>query len=790
MPRSTQAVYSFGSGVLSPSMEMRADSQNYQRASRVMRNFVVTPQGGITRRHGSEYIGDQKDGATNVGRLFTFHRGGNESDILIEMTEQNTRYWLEDALLQAEGGGDLETTSDYLWAMLRDVQAVNQENLFVSVHPDAPPLLTTISQDNTIVAERFPAGKVPKATFEDLFAATAVSSDVTYQLRFSTSFITGDVFDFTYNGKTNFTTGAEPDAILYPYSGVQAEMEATLTRACDDHPDIGAGTGTTVNVAQVAADVYNIQLVGPFAGRTMVLLPFGSADNSISVEITAGDDPKSLEEPAWSYPFVVTHTPGTTYYQAKAPHRSDSTNEPGTGVSWTDFWTALPGKPDWFDWQHSEGSAWATDTVYAPWGRGFPRTVTFHQQRLYFGGTDNSFAGGITITPTGAPALPATIWGSRIDEYTDFAVGANDSDPVQFTLSTRGVPAISWMTSLQGLLVGTTAGHYRIGANSTLTPTTLNVQKQNGARSAIDTPLTINNRVFSVQLGNTTLHSAAYSREALAILVDDVSVASNHLFERGVNELSLMQVPEDLIFAIRFDGTIVVLTFVPETQIAAWYEWDTAGEILHGTTIYNERTQQEELYLIVERDLVRYIEKIIYPPSDFARRANLDGLCYMDSYERGTLTNSDTITVPTRMTNKTVRVTVNDGDLGEFTAVGTTVTLPQSFNGYYYVGFSYVADVQTFERIEGNPQGVAFGTKRRWNKLYARLIDSALPKIEGTRPPDRSPPSLMDLPEPLRNEDVRVHNIGYNDGSVVIEADLPFPTHIAGLYGQIGTYDV
>lgn len=796
MPRSTQATFSFGAGVLSPSMEMRADLDRYSRALRSMRNWVVTPQGGMIKRHGFEYIDDQKDPTSGVGRLFTFHRGGNESDILVEMTEQALRFRLDDSLLQASGGGDLEITHQALWTMLPDVQAVNQEKTMVLVHPDMPPLLLTVEADNTITAQEFPFGNVPRRIFSDKFAPSSISLDVTYSVRFSTSFLPDDQFWFSYNGKINQTADpVEPLIIRYVYRGNEAAQITELERACDEHPDIGAGTNTSRTVTGGATDQFFIQLVGPNAGRVMDLIPIGgSENNAVTIDVTAGD-PTALEEPSWSYPYVVTHTPGTTYYQCLQPHQSDATNEPGTGASWTDFWVALPGQPSWWDWQHGGSNAWATGQTYAPWGRGFPRTVTFHRERLYFGGSDSSFAGGLTVTPTGAPGAPTTIWGSRIGEFIDFQIGANDSDPVQFTLSTRGLPSISWMTSLQGLLVGTTAGHYRITGEPTITPSSVSVEKQNGARSAIDTPVTINNRVFSAQLGNTTVHSAAYQREALAILADDISIAAPHLFKLGVRYLALMQVPEDVVYMVRdadVDGnaSIIGLTYNPETDVIGWWEWTSINQFNDIAVIFNSRTNEEELYSIVKAPVGgQQVQKVVYPLRDFSA-SNLDGFCWLDGFYRDTIVASNTITgIPARFEGETVRVTVNDADYGEFTVSGNTITLPQAVTGYVYIGYSVVSDALTFERSEGNPQGVSFGTARRWNKLYSRLISSALPKINGERSPDRTPASQMDLPEDLRSEDMRVHNLGFNDGSVLIEQDLPFPTHVVGLYGQVGTHD-
>jgi len=108
----------------------------------------------------------------------------------------------------------------------------------------------------------------------------------------------------------------------------------------------------------------------------------------------------------------------------------------------------------------------------------------------------------------------------------------------------------------------------------------------------------------------------------------------------------------------------------------------------------------------------------------------------------------------------------------------------------YAVGLPYVGRVITYEHVQGNPAGVGFGTARRWNKLYVRLLSSGIPLINGQLPADRTPSAPMNLPEPLRTFDARVHNIGWEDGSITLEQSLPFPTHILGVYGEFGTNNV
>ena len=784
---------------MSPAMEMRADSQNYNRAARILRNWVVTPQGGITLRHGSKYIGIPK--ANQAFRLFPFRRGGDESDILFEMTGGAVRLWVDDALINQPGTSNpVELENPYTEEEIATVQFANQEETAVSAHQQHPPYYY-IARGNNFERIVFPRDEIPSRRFNDVKSTINLPSTSTYRIEFIGSWQNGNQFTFAYDNRENSRFSSpvyggyyggrlarsefedfESLPKVYFFRSQESEMVTELQKCIDENP-ILRGRATATNIA--GNNVFQIEITNnAVAGRNMEFFPRVSG---LSVDVTGtGVTEATLgAEPAWSYPFRVLHN--GNYYRAIQAHLSSATNEPGTGASWQDFWEnegpLSGGTPAEqrilaeFDYMFPSGSSWATATMYGVWDRGFPRSLTFHQQRLYYANTQD---------------LPSTVWGSRIGDYLEFSPGPNDADPVEFTLASQGTPAIQWMTSLNGLFMGTTAGDWRISADVTITPSSINAQKQNNSRSALQQPITINNQVFYTMLGGQKVKASQYVRDALTALSEDVTIAVEHLFRPRVIDLALMQIPDTMVTAVRSDGEILGLSYNPETDVAAWYEWATTqGQFLDVASVFDNRAQQEAFYVAVVRDGTYMIERIPYPPDELVARPNLQGLVYFDSYQEGTVVNSTQITgIDQRFREKTVGLTVNDAWEGEFrvTSAGT-ITLTRVVNGYWSLGFRYKGECVTFERVGGNPQGEAFGTARRWNKLYVRLVNSALPLINGQRAPDRTPSSPMNLPEPLRTQDIRLHNLGFNDGTVVIEQDLPFPTHIVGLYGQIGVND-
>ena len=113
-----------------------------------------------------------------------------------------------------------------------------------------------------------------------------------------------------------------------------------------------------------------------------------------------------------------------------------------------------------FDTSQIANADWELETGYEDvWSatKGYPRTVTFHQGRLYFGGSKSR---------------PSTTWGSKVGLFFDFeAVEALDDDAVEATLDTNTFNAITDIISGRDLQIFTTGGEFYVPQEG-LTPIT------------------------------------------------------------------------------------------------------------------------------------------------------------------------------------------------------------------------------------------------------------------------------------------------------------------------------
>ena len=163
----------------------------------------------------------------------------------------------------------------------------------------------------------------------------------------------------------------------------------------------------------------------------------------------------------------------------------------------------------------------------------------------------------------------------------------------------------------------------------------------------------------------------------------------------------------------------------------------------------------------------------------------------MDGWVSGIVEGFD-ITGLNHLNGKEVGVVIDDAwQIKEFKVENNKITLPEDFTGRTYaVGLLYVGYLETFENPD-NFQGTGMGTKRRWQDLYTRIYNSALPRVYGQRAPDRSPPHLMGISENVRPgiQDIRQNVSGFGSGSIKIVQDRPYPTQCLAFFGDYQVED-
>lgn len=232
--------------------------------------------------------------------------------------------------------------------------------------------------------------------------------------------------------------------------------------------------------------------------------------------------------------------------------------------------------------------------------RGYPETVTFYQDRLWWGATRKE---------------PNTSWSSEPGNYTSFIRHSPllDSDGISVRLPSQKVNTIRNLVPLGDILALTSADDWTItSASGVMTPTTVNQRPQGFRGSAIITPIIIGNRVIIVMPKNQVIRDLGFDEfDATAYTGSPISIMSEHLFSGySVAGMAYAQEPDSLVWFVRSDGALISLTYLPEHEVLAWTHHDTDGKVESICSIPGD--DYDEIWLIVKRTIggvtKRYVE--------------------------------------------------------------------------------------------------------------------------------------------------------------------------------------
>jgi hypothetical protein len=257
-----------------------------------------------------------------------------------------------------------------------------------------------------------------------------------------------------------------------------------------------------------------------------------------------------------------------------------STTEVKAVTEYPFFSTALIASGNW-ELEAGYESVWSAT-------KGYPRSVTFHEGRLFFGGSKSR---------------PSTIWGSKVGLFFDFsATELLDDDAVEATLDTSQLNVIVDMLSGRDLQVFTTGGEFFVPQAGTdpITPLTLtfkNVSK-NGTKPGTRVE-TIETGTIFVQRQGKALNEFLFSDTQLTYVTSRISLLSGHLL-KGPKRIALRRATStdegDLLLVVNAtDGTLAVFSVMRSQQVVAPSEYTTDG------TFVDVQTDVNDIYCATKR---------------------------------------------------------------------------------------------------------------------------------------------------------------------------------------------
>lgn len=415
--------------------------------------------------------------------------------------------------------------------------------------------------------------------------------------------------------------------------------------------------------------------------------------------------------------------------------------------------------------------SWDYESGYeAVWssGKGWPRSVTFHEGRLYFGGSKSR---------------PSTIWGSKVGLFFDFeATEGLDDDAVEATLDTNTFNAIVDIISGRDLQVFTTGGEFYVPQNGLdpITPTNFFVKtaSRNGTKQGIRVQQLESGTLF-VQRQGKSLNEFAYTDTQATYVTQKVSLLAGHLLKTPTRIALRRSVATDendlLLITNADDGTMAVFSLLRAQNVIAPSEFITVD----GAYI-DVNVDISTIYTVVKR--------------------NVNGVdqYYVEIFDNDLLTDcakSGTGVVSTVAMSHLATETVNileDGTVQANQAVpsGGTLTLPRATVSSYEVGLPIAVVARTMPVDLKLQTGTRLGFKKRIVEVNALVVDTQHMKINGTQIPFRAFGDILDQPVAEYTGTKTLNGIlGYSqEAKITITQDIPLKMTLLGMEFKIATH--
>lgn len=350
------------------------------------------------------------------------------------------------------------------------------------------------------------------------------------------------------------------------------------------------------------------------------------------------------------------------------------------------------------------------EDVWSP-ARGYPRTATFHEGRLYFGGSKSR---------------PQTIWGSRVGQFYNFDRGTLlDDEALDITLDTDQMSAITNIISQRTLQVFTVNGEFIIPVGSDespITPATAAFKRisNNGSEPDIKVAL-LDGGAFYIQRGGTKLLEFRYADETQAFQNAIISLLSGHLIKTPIDmavRKSISTSDASYIIMVNSDGTATVGCVLLTEDIIALTPTITEGKFK------SVGVDVEDIYVTVERTIdgstTRYLEKF-------------DSDHVLDSSVRITSgLPTDTFSGLDNLEGETVKVRADDSALADVTIASGAATVARDVDDYVEFGMDFDFEVKTLP-VEIPRYGSLLGRKKRISEVILRLDNTQDIVINGNQ---------------------------------------------------------
>lgn len=342
----------------------------------------------------------------------------------------------------------------------------------------------------------------------------------------------------------------------------------------------------------------------------------------------------------------------------------------------------------------------------------YPAAVSYFEQRRCFAGSINS---------------PASLWCTKsgTEANLTYRIPTRDDDALQFRLASREANAIQHLAPLGDLIALSGSAEWRIGAVNAdaLSPTTISVKPQSYVGSNAVQPVVASNNILFAAARGGHLREMGFSRDAGGFVAGDLSLRATHLFDNfELVDLAYAKSPQPVVWAVSSTGALLGMTYVPEQQVGAWHQHDTAADGAFESICVVPEGSEDVLYAAVRRTIggseVRYIERL-------ASRNFLAGedAFFVDCGATYSGSAATSVSGLTWLEGQTVSILANGAEHPQRVVTSGAVALDWPAT-VVHVGLPITADLQTLP-LAVAAQAFGQGRQKNVSRLWLRVHRSS-----------------------------------------------------------------
>lgn len=427
---------------------------------------------------------------------------------------------------------------------------------------------------------------------------------------------------------------------------------------------------------------------------------------------------------------------------------SASTTATGGG---TPSITSTAATTDWFEQSYSSY-------------RGFPAAITFHENRLWFGGT---------------PSQPSGLWASASGDFFNFDVGdGQDFDGLDLEVAVGVTNFIRHLFSNRDLQVFANQGEFFIPSfqDAPVTASNAKISEQTPIGSSFVRPLSLDGATLFVQATGSAIREYVFDDSEGAYITNMASILSSHLISNPIQVTSVkgsLDRPGAYAFYLMDNGEIATFYSIRAEQRAGWTRWDTQGEF------HSVCAVDESLFCVSLRDDGSGSVKMFL--EQFDNTLNMD---FSDTFT-GT---AGVFSTSGHFINNAV-VDVVDGTeyLGQFTVGSNQInTSLVKASTEAQIGYKFIPELQTMPLDAQVPGGPLTGRPRKITNVVLDLNETLSISVNGTNMIIRSVVFDPSAPREAFTGKKEFRVLGYSkDPTVTISQIAPLDMQLNGMVVEV-----